>query len=225
MNLKVNKVRVWDLPTRMFHWMLAASIVGLAITSQLGGGAMEWHFRFGYGVLSLLLFRVVWGLVGGRWSRFSAFLYSPLTVLKYLRGMGKPEHSIGHNPLGMASVFALLFFLMLQVSTGLFSDDEIAASGPLTRFVSNAWVSQATFYHKEIGKLILLVLVALHIAAILFYLLKKRENLIVPMIHGDKQTEHELPNSRDDAKSRMLALVVFAVCAGLVYAMLKAAAV
>jgi cytochrome b len=224
MNMKV-KIRVWDLPTRVFHWLLAFSVVGLVITSQIGGGAMEWHFRFGYCVLTLLIFRIVWGLVGGRWSRFSAFIYSPTTVFRYLKGTGKPEHSIGHNPMGMASVFALLFFLLFQVASGLVSDDEIAASGPFTRFVSNALVSQATFYHKEVGKLVLLALVVLHVAAILFYLFRNKENLIVPMISGDKASEHMLEHSRDDASSRLLALVIVLISAGLVYAMLKFAAV
>ena len=120
-------VRVWDLPTRIFHWALVASVIDLVITAKLGGDAMAWHFRCGYAVLTLLLFRMVWGLVGGHWSRFRSFLYSPATVLRYLRGQGAPEHSVGHNPLGSGSVFALLGFLLLQVASGLFSDDEIAS--------------------------------------------------------------------------------------------------
>jgi cytochrome b len=91
-------VRVWDLPTRLFHWLLVASVLALVTTAQIGGAAMAWHFRFGYTVLSLLMFRIVWGLVGGRWSRFKAFLYSPATVLRYIKGQSEPEHSIGHNP-------------------------------------------------------------------------------------------------------------------------------
>ena len=158
-----NTVRVWDLPTRIFHWALVACVIGLVTTSQIGGNAMPWHFRFGYSVLTLLLFRVVWGLVGGRWSRFASFTYAPKTILGYLRGQTRPEHAIGHNPLGAGSVFAMLGFLLVQVATGLCSDDEIAAAGPLTKFVSNATVSLATSYHKHVGKLVILALVALHI--------------------------------------------------------------
>src|SRR5690606_3074601 len=110
----------------------------------IGGNAMNWHFRFGFSIASLLMFRIVWGLIGGRWSRFSAFLYSPATVLRYLKGDGNPEQAIGHNPLGAASVFAMLVFLIAQVGTGVFSDDEIAAVGPFAKFVSNATVSAAT---------------------------------------------------------------------------------
>lgn len=208
--------RVWDLPTRIFHWSLVICIIGLVTTALMGGNAMLWHMRFGFSMLSLLLFRIVWGLIGGRWSRFASFIYAPQTVLAYLRGAGKPEHSVGHNPLGAGSVFAMLLILIAQVGTGLFSDDDIATSGPLAKFVSNAVVASATSYHKNIGKYILLGLVVLHIAAIVFYLLKKKENLIAPMIHGDKVLEHPLPASRDDAGNRMLAAVVFGACAGLV---------
>ena len=209
-------IRVWDLPTRIFHWALVTFIIGLVATGLIGGNAMTWHMRFGFAVLSLLLFRIVWGLIGGHWSRFASFIYAPGTVLAYLKGAGKAEHSVGHNPLGAASVFAMLLFLLAQVGSGLVSDDDIATSGPLSKFVSNAIVSSATSYHKNVGKYVLLVLVVLHIAAIVFYLMKKKENLVAPMIHGDKTLAQPLPASRDDARSRILAAFVFAACAGLV---------
>lgn len=217
------RVRVWDLPTRVFHWALAACVIALVVTGQIGGSAMDWHFRLGYAVLTLLLFRLAWGLVGGHWSRFSSFLYAPSTVLRYLRGQGGPELSTGHNPLGAGSVFALLFFLLVQVATGLISDDEIASSGPLTSLVPSTWVSQATWYHHSVGKLVLIVLVALHVAAILFYLLRKRQNLVRSMLLGDKEVEQALPSSRDDVRTRLLAIVLLAVCAGLVSLLLKLA--
>ncbi len=216
MNQHIHKIRVWDLPTRLFHWALVAAVIGLAITGTLGGNAMVWHFRFGYSVLTLLLFRIVWGLVGGRWSRFGAFIYSPASVINYLKGKGKPEHGIGHSPIGAGSVFAMLGFLLAQVGTGLLSDDEIAFSGPLTRFVSNATVGLATNYHKNIGKWILLALVVLHIAAIAFYLWRKH-NLVGAMLHGDKELVTAAPASRDDMASRLLALGVLLVCAAGVY--------
>ncbi|TAG32533.1 MAG: cytochrome B [Polaromonas sp.] len=217
------KVRVWDLPTRLFHWSLVAGVIGLAISGLMGGNAMVWHFRFGYAVLSLLLFRVVWGLVGGRWSRFGAFIYAPTSVINYLKGRGKPEHSVGHSPIGAASVFAVLGLLLAQAGTGLLSDDEIAASGPLTRFVSNAMVNLATNYHKNIGKWLLLALVVLHIGAILFYLWRKH-NLVKPMLSGDKDLALAAPSSRDDALSRAGALLVWVLCAALVAWMASLAA-
>ena len=209
-------VRVWDAPTRLFHWALALCLAALIITSQVGGAAMAWHFRFGYGVLTLLLFRMVWGFLGGHWSRFSTFLAGPLAIWRYLQGQAKPQDGVGHNPLGALSVVAMLVFLALQVTTGLMSDDEIAHAGPLTRFVSSVWVSNATFYHKNIGKFILLGLVVLHLSAIAFYFLRKQENLVTPMITGDKSLTFAAPSARDDWSDRGRAGLLFLVCAGLV---------
>lgn len=209
-------IRVWDLPTRLFHWLLVAAVIGSVVTSQIGGNAMIWHFRCGFAIATLLLFRLVWGFVGGRWSRFAAFIYSPATVLRYLRGQGRPEHAVGHNPLGAASVFAMLAVLIAQVSTGVISDDEIAAVGPFAKFVSNATVSLATGYHKGYGKSLLLALVVLHLAAILYYFLAGRENLVKPMLDGDKPIANTQLPSRDDMVSRLAAAVVFSACATLV---------
>ena len=215
-SMPTESIRVWDLPTRLFHWLLVAAVIGSVVTAQLGGNAMVWHFRCGFTIATLLLFRLIWGFVGGRWSRFSAFVYSPATFMRYLRGQGRPEHALGHNPLGAASVFAMLAVLIAQVSTGVFSDDEIAAVGPFAKFVSNATVSLATSYHKGYGKTLLIVLGVLHLAAILFYFLSRRENLVKPMISGDKAQAGKLPPSRDDAVSRLAAAMVFAACASLV---------
>ena len=209
------KVRVWDLPTRVFHWALALCIVGLVITGNVGGNAMVWHFRIGLTVLALLLFRLVWGLVGGRWSRFAAFIYSPGRIFNDLSGKDKPEHSVGHTPSGSVSVFALLAILLAQVASGLVSDDEISNAGPLTRFVSTATVNLATHYHSNIGKWIILALVVLHIGAIVFYL-RRKQNLIRPMLYGDKHLAVAVMASRDDAASRMGALVIFGICGAFV---------
>ncbi len=215
-------VRIWDLPTRLFHWLLALCVIGLVTSAQLG--YMEWHFRLGYAVLTLLLFRLCWGLFGGRWSRFVAFIYSPLSLWRYLCGREDPSHAIGHTPTGALSVFALLFFLLAQVGTGLFSDDEIAASGPLARLASSDFVSLASWYHREVGKRVLIVLVILHIAAILYYLWRKRQNLVGPMLTGDKALTQPAPASRDDARSRLLALVLLLLSAAAVALLLWFAA-
>ena len=210
-------VRIWDLPTRLFHWALAACVVALVVTAKVGGNAMEWHFRLGYAVLALLVFRILWGLVGGRWSRFAAFLYSPARLLRYLRGTPHPEDGIGHSPLGALSVFALLAALAAQVVTGLLSDDEIAFAGPLTRFVSSAVVGQATGYHKDIGQYLVLGLVALHLLAIVFYVAVRRQRLVRPMLQGDKHLSAPAAASRDDWASRLAALLVLAASAGLAW--------
>jgi cytochrome b len=211
-------IRVWDLPTRLFHWLLATAVVGLVITANIGGNWMNWHLRLGYAVLALLLFRLVWGFVGGHWSRFGSFLYAPSTLLAYLRGRARPEHRVGHTPLGALSVFALLIILSAQVTTGLMSDDEIAFFGPLVRFVSGDTVALATSYHKNVGKFIVIALVVLHVVAILFYKWVKKDNLVRPMVMGDKQLARTLvvQPARDSAGSRVFALLVLALCGGAV---------
>ena len=217
----MHTVRVWDLPTRLFHWALVVCVVGLVITANVGGNWMNWHLRLGYTVLSLLLFRLVWGFVGGHWSRFSSFIYGPGTVLAYLRGDARPEHQVGHNPLGMLSVLALLFILLAQVGTGLIADDEIAFTGPLVRFVSGETVSDATGYHKDIGKFIVIALVVIHLLAIAFYKLVKKDNLVRPMLNGDKEVGFPARSARDTTGSRIAALVVYGLCAAAVYGLVS----
>ena len=214
-NKSLTRVRVWDLPTRIFHWALVLGIIALGITGTVGSfNAMVWHFRLGYAVLALLLFRILWGLVGGRWSRFGAFIYSPRTVIDYFKGKGKPAHAAGHSPIGAGSVFAMLGLLVAQVASGLVGNEE--AAGPLSRFVSNATVSLASNYHANIGKWLLLALVLLHIVAIVYYLLRK-QNLVGAMLHGDKHLVVAVPSSRDDGASRIGALVILLLCAGAAY--------
>lgn len=205
-------VRVWDLPTRLFHWALVLCVIGLVITGKIGGNAMEWHFRLGYTVFALLSFRLLWGLVGGRWSRFSSFIYGPGALLRYLRGRGEAAQEVGHSPTGALSVYALLLFLALQVGTGLFADDEIANVGPLAKFISTETSLQLTSYHKVIGQWVIIGLVVLHVLAVLYYLLAKKRNLIGPMFSGNKQLPADLPASRDTALTRMLALLLIAAC-------------
>ena len=217
----MNRVRVWDLPTRVFHWSLVFFFAGLVLTGEVGGQAMVWHFRFGYSVLSLLLFRLIWGFVGGRWSRFSAFIAGPATILRYARGEGTAQQSVGHNPLGALSVLALLVFAMLQVAAGLFSDDEIATAGPLAKMVSGSWVSFATYYHTKIGKIILIVLVQLHIAAIIFYRIRRSENLVIPMLNGDKELAQPFESARDDSIARAKAVILFGICAACVAGLVR----
>ena len=208
-------VRVWDLPTRLFHWTLALLVVGSIVSAHIGGNAMAWHLRCGYAVFTLLAFRILWGLVGGHWSRFANFVYAPATTLRYLRGASRSDehHDVGHNPLGAFSVFGLLAMLAAQVATGLFADDEIATTGPLIKLVSDATSSLATRWHKNVGQWLIVALVLLHIAAILFYLLKKRHNLVRPMLTGDKLLPAHVPAAIDTPRSRLVALALLGACA------------
>ena len=211
-------VRVWDLPTRLFHWVLALAVVGSVVTAKIGGNATVWHFRLGYLVLGLLLFRLVWGVVGGHWSRFATFVRGPGTVLRYLRGQIRTgEHlDVGHNPLGAGSVIALLTILAVQVGTGLIADDEIASVGPLNRFVDTATGLAATAWHKTGGQWIIIGLVVLHIAAIVFYKVRHGKDLVGPMVRGDKQLAEDAPASADDMRTRLKAVVIIAVIAAAV---------
>jgi cytochrome b len=214
----LRKIRIWDLPTRIFHWALAAGVIGSVVTAKIGGNAMVWHFRFGYLILTLLAFRFVWGLVGGHWSRFASFIYSPATLLRYLRGQARPEEhlDVGHSPLGAGSVFALLAILTLQVGTGLFADDEIANAGPLVRFVSSATSSLASGWHKNFGQWLIIALVVLHLGAIAFYRFRRGRDLVRPMLTGDKMLAGKVPASADGAGHRGMALMLIALCAALV---------
>ncbi|TSE30669.1 cytochrome b/b6 domain-containing protein [Tepidimonas charontis] len=206
------RIRVWDLPTRLFHWLLAGAVVGLVITGNLGGNWMTWHQRLGYAVLALLLFRLVWGLIGGRWSRFAQFLYGPCTLWAYLRGRASPDVEVGHSPLGALSVFALLVALAVQVGTGLISDDEIAFVGPLAHLVATETAYAATAWHKGWGKVLLLSLVGLHLAALAVYHWALGKSLVPPMVHGDKWLPPHIPGSADGWTQRLLALAVAAAC-------------
>jgi cytochrome b len=215
----LSPIRVWDLPTRAFHWILALTIVGSVVTAKIGGNAMVWHIRLGLLVMALLLFRIVWGFVGGRWSRFASFVFPPRHVAAYLRGDRVPDvqFDVGHSPLGALSVFALLAVLIVQVATGLVADDEIATTGPLNRFVATATGLQASSWHKALGQYLIYGLVVLHIAAVLFYRFVRGNDLITPMWHGDKALAPGIPASADGARERTLAAVLIALALGLAW--------
>lgn len=207
------RVRVWDLPTRLFHGALAICFAGLVATGKSGGDWMRWHFLLGQAVLALLLFRLVWGWVGGYWSRFNRFLPKPLAALRYLK---TPRSQPGHNPMGAFSVWAFLCLLLLQSFTGLISDDEIASTGPLSHLVSGSWVSRASSWHIGWGLNLLLTLVAIHLLAIIFYQFVKRQALVQAMVHGDQVHDGQYPASEDSWLSRLKAALILLACALLV---------
>lgn len=199
-------VRIWDLPTRVFHWVLAAAFFGAILTVKLGGNWMDWHIRLGSTALALLSFRIVWGIVGSRYARFASFLYSPRTAWAYLRPTrsDRVKHYAGHNPAGAASVFVLLLTLLLQVGTGLFSSDSISVEGPWAKYLSEEHVSLATTIHHWM-EWPLYALIGLHIGAVFFYLLARQENLIRPMVTGDKHLPG-VPPAKDTWPVRLVGL-------------------
>ena len=215
------RIRVWDLPTRLFHWALAACVIGLLATGYIGGGLMNWHFRLGYCVLALLAFRLIWGFVGGRWSRFSSFVHSPAALARYMGGKGDPAHDAGHSPTGALSVFAVLLIVLVQVLSGMSSDDAITFTGPLAPFLPGDLVGLATDYHKDIGQWIVLALVIVHVLAIIFYAVWKKKNLTAAMVTGDKDLIASVPPSRDTLATRLAALALFVVCATAVWGFLE----
>jgi len=216
--LKVSMVtvRIWDLPTRLFHGALALCVLGLFVSAELGGNAMVWHFRFGFAVLTLLLFRLAWGLVGGHWSRWAQFPLRPSSVLAYVQGRSLLSWA-GHNPLGSWSVVFLMLFLTLQVATGLISDDEIANVGPLSFGVPGRWVSWATAWHKDWGQSLVMTLVLLHLSALVWYRFKKKVSLVPAMLHGDKSLPEPVTASKDQAAQWLLAFVLLLLSALAVY--------
>jgi cytochrome b len=179
-------IRVWDLPIRLFHWLLVLCVVLSFITVKIGGNAMEFHALIGYCVLTLIIFRVCWGLVGSHHARFIHFVPSPKGLVNYI--LGKTKAGLGHNPLGALSVLALLVSLGLQATTGLFANDDIAFEGPFAKYVSNDMVQFLTSIHYFNEK-VLIILIALHLCAILYYQKFKGENLIKPMLLGDKEID------------------------------------
>lgn len=206
-------VRIWDLPTRLFHWALVVCVVGLVITGNIGGNAMLWHFRFGYAVMSLLLFRLVWGVLGGHWSRWSQLPLGPHALKAYFQGKSPTTHVAGHNPIGSWSVLAFIAVLTLQVSTGLISDDEISNMGPLAALAPSEWVSWASSWHRHWGKLTLLALVAAHVLALVWYRWKKNQKLVAAMVNGDKTLPESVMPSTDTPKTRLLALCLWSIAA------------
>lgn len=213
-------IRVWDLPIRLFHWLLVLCIAGSLISVNLGGNAIEWHAYFGYTVLTLLIFRFIWGFIGSKHARFSSFMPKRAAIMQYLQG--KSPRLLGHNPIGALSVFALLFVLSVQVFTGLFVDDEIAFQGPLAKYVPNYVVSFLSEIHEG-NQVVIYTLIAIHISAIWFYKKYKGENLVKAMLTGDKEIDpSEEANylasdlgqpSKDGILQRALALLILSAIA------------
>ncbi len=207
-------VRIWDLPTRVFHVALAVGVAAAVVTAKVGGDWMAWHLRCGEAVLALLTFRWTWGFVGGRWSRFAAFPPTPARLARALRGRATEDDDAGHSPLGSLSVWAFLLLLSLQVATGLVADDDIATTGPLNSHVGGHLARSASTWHAGWGADLILALVALHVIAIGWYTLRGRKALLRAMWTGDKRLPAATPASADGAGRRLLALAILAVAAG-----------
>ncbi|MCA3256322.1 MAG: cytochrome b/b6 domain-containing protein [Alphaproteobacteria bacterium] len=199
------RVRVWDGWIRGFHWLLGSLVAVSWWTAE--EGHMEWHFRSGIAIFVLLVFRLLWGVFGSETARFASFLKGPGTILAYLRG--KAPRALGHNPLGGLSVLALLGVLIAQTTLGLFAQDEDGIySGPLSSLISYDASSLAGEIHHTLFNVVL-GLIVLHISAITYYVLRGDDDILLPMITGD--TDTDLPAPKRAPAWRGLVALAFAV--------------
>ena len=179
------RAKLWDLPTRIFHWAL---VVLVLISWFSAGERMDVHRWSGYGVLGLVVFRLYWGVFGSQTARFASFVRGPKATLVYARTLGSKASppSVGHNPLGALSVVALLGLLVLHVSFGLFAVDiDGLESGPLSYMVDFDTGRQFAEFHA-LSFRGLQALVVVHLAAVIFYAVYKRQDLIRPMLTGKR---------------------------------------
>jgi cytochrome b len=199
--MKERSIRLWDLPIRLFHWVLALAVAAAFATGLAGGNWMTWHGRLGIAIVGLLSFRLLWGLVGSTYARFAQFVPGPSALSAYLRG---DWQGVGHNPLGALSVLTLLGLLSFQVLSGLFANDDIAFAGPLQDLVAKGTSDWLTGMHRQVIW-ILGGLIALHIAAVLFHSYVRKDDLLSPMVGGRKTVA--VLGARDAASGGWLALI------------------
>ena len=214
-------VKVWDVPTRTFHWLLVLLIINAWVSFQyserVGDYTMKWHRWSGYAVLVLLVFRLIWGVVGSSTSRFSAFVKGPGATLGYALDLvrGRSRHFLGHNPLGTWMILALLLAVASQATLGLFTveHNDSGADGPLHGLVSEGWVKTLSRLHWQGYYWVILPLIGAHITANVVYGLVKRDPLIRAMVTGRKpRADYE-----DEAEATIIArpLLTAALCLAL----------
>ncbi len=221
---KSDKILVWDVPVRLFHWLLVLLMATSYFSGRAGGDWMQLHFWSGYAILTLLLFRIAWGFVGSTTARFSSFLKGPKAAFAHVAHLFRKEgpHDVGHNPVGGAMVLVLIFAVLAQVVTGLFSADTDTGmvNGPLALKVADKWVERATDFHSWWIN-VLLLLVAIHVAAVALYLVWKRHNLVGAMFTGRKPADDVVEPGAVSPKlvfvSNRLAISLLLVSAALVY--------
>ncbi|MBI1273393.1 MAG: hypothetical protein GC131_04845 [Alphaproteobacteria bacterium] len=213
--------QLWDLPLRLFHWLLVALVIAAYVTALLEMTGL--HMALGQITLALLLFRILWGFFGSETARFSGFVRGWRAVLAYASGLfsRRATPHRGHNPMGGWAVLAMLLALFAQTGSGLFSNDDIFSEGPLAHLVSKEASHTATGVHEFNFYFILLPLLGLHIAAVLFYLLWKKHNLITPMITGRDKALSGTVGQMSRGRIMARAALCLAVAAGTVIALTK----
>lgn len=200
-------VLVWDVPTRLFHWLIVVLVVAAYVTERLNW--MDWHAWIGEAVLALVLFRILWGCFGSETARFRGFVASPAAAVHHLRGMlrREPDLQVGHNPAGGWMVVLLLLLLLGETLTGLYTNNDVADEGPFTPWVP-AWLANAiTDLHTWLWDA-LVAAVAMHLLAIAVYAAAKGHNLLRPMLSGRKSMPMEVREPRPGSMG--LACLLFA---------------
>jgi cytochrome b len=213
---------VWDLPLRLFHWLLALSIFSSWLTAEFDW--MEIHFWLGYGTLGMVIFRIFWGFIGPRHARFASFLVGPIALLRHAKATlrGTAANSVGHNPLGGLSVIVLLALVIVQAVTGLFTTDDVIWAG-----VYNAAVSSRTgdylsgLHHRNFNRL--LAMICLHLIAIAYYWLIKKQNLVSAMVTGTKSAEIVPPHEEIAGSALLRALIAILISSAAIYWLVSAA--
>lgn len=212
-----NKFLVWDLPVRLFHWLLVISLTASWYTSDGERGLIDYHLKVGYFILGLILFRILWGLFGTRYAKFSQFLPSKQALVNYLQNFNKDKSysTVGHNPLGGLMVVFMLTLILSQAISGLFMNDDVFTTGPYYESVSGSTQKLMSFIHSNVFDVIVVVSV-IHITAVMYYLFAKKINLIIPMITGYKLSKNEDDNGISSSKL-LLALMVIIIVALFLY--------
>lgn len=211
-------VPVWDWPVRVVHWAMVICLVGLVITGLRKGDAMAWHMRLGEVLLALVLFRILWGFVGSRNARFTAFLRGPRAGIRYLRSRLKPPHEIHvtHNPVGGWMVIALLVAMLVQATLGLYANDDVFWDGPLAKTIAKETSDALSSLHSRLAWLVVGLAVA-HILAVFVYLVAFRENLIRPMVVGKKRLPAGVGTAGAARASSVKAVALLTTCAAVVW--------
>lgn len=212
------RVEVRDLPVRLFHWSLVALIAFSWWAADQGGNWMQYHLWSGYAILTLLVFRIAWGFLGSAHARFGDFLYGPRAMLDAIKNLPRREavDYAGYNPLGGIMVLLLLLCVLVQALTGLFANDDIVNEGPLFHWVSKETSDLLTTVHKYNFE-VLLVLIAIHVSAQLFYVMYKSSNLITPMLTGTRKRGASVGREEGRAANRGLAVALLLAAACAVY--------
>lgn len=211
----MQKQLVWDLPVRLFHWILAICLVTQWFTAEVFADAMDIHFYLGYFILGLIIFRLIWGFIGPKYARFSSFLRGPKAMFHYLQSLKNksPEHVVGHNSVGGLMLPLVLLLVGIQAITGLFTTNEIVHSGPYYGSISDSLQKITQWLHHQTFSF-LWIFIALHIVAISWYQIGLKYDLIRPMFHGKKSV-----SAADSISSSQLvkAIILMALVAAFVY--------